>query len=132
MTEPPPDPDASPDTQRHVARTRDLSRNVMAFDLDAEAKQLVVDPKGTHTARTLAKLDTMRLTLMRMRAGSRTQEHQASHQVSIHTVSGHVVIHAQGNPVELPAGHVVVFARGIAHDVAATEDSVVLITVSAA
>jgi len=103
----------------------------MPFDLVAEAKELALAPDATHTARTLAKLDAIRVTLMKVRAGSTIKEHQVSHQVSIHTVSGHVVVHAQGTPVELPAGHVVVLARGIAHDVAAKDDSVVLITISA-
>jgi quercetin dioxygenase-like cupin family protein len=72
----------------------------------------------------------MRLTLMAIRTGSAVQEHRTGHQVSIHTVSGHVVVHAQGQALDLPAGHVVVLERGIAHDVTATEDSAVLITVA--
>lgn len=121
----------SADAERHLARYGGLSRRVMAFDLASESGQLSMAPEATHTARTLAKLDTIRLTVMKIKAGETVQEHQVAHQVSLHTLSGHVVLHIEGDPVDMPAGHVTVLGRGVAHDIAATEDSTVLITVSA-
>lgn len=126
-----PDPSMSSDAQRHQARYGALSRNVMVFDLASEAKQLTVPSEAAHTARTLAKLDAIRLTLMKLTAGCTISEHQIAHQVSLETVSGRVVVHVEGQAVELPPGHVMVLARGVAHDIAARQDSVVLITVSA-
>jgi quercetin dioxygenase-like cupin family protein len=131
MGEATPDASASGDAERHHARYGALSRNVMVFDLASEAKQLTLPFESVHTARTLAKLDTIRLTLMKLSANSTIREHQVAHQVSLQTVSGHVVVHVEGQPLEMPAGHVIVLARGIAHDIVAKEDSVVLLTVSA-
>ncbi|HEX7668943.1 MAG TPA: hypothetical protein VF395_05145 [Polyangiaceae bacterium] len=131
MAEATPDASVSSDTQRHQARYGALSRNVMVFDLASESKQITLPSESTHTARTLAKLDAIRLTLMKLTAKSTIREHQIAHQVSLQTVSGHVVVHVEGQPLEMPAGHVIVIARGIAHEIAASEDSVVLITVSA-
>lgn len=131
MAEATPDASASSDAERHQARYAGLSRNVMVFELGSESKQLTIPSGSAHSARTLAKLDAIRLTLMKLSANATIREHQVAHQVSLQTVSGHVVVHVEGQPVEMPAGHVIVLARGIAHEIAASEDSVVLITVSA-
>jgi quercetin dioxygenase-like cupin family protein len=127
-----PDAAVSNDAERHEARYAPLSRNVMVFDLASESKELPWSETAhtAHTARTLAKLDAMRLTLMKLSAKSTVPEHHATHQVSLQTVSGSVVVHVEGQAVEMPAGHVMVLARGVAHAIAAREDSVVLVTVS--
>jgi quercetin dioxygenase-like cupin family protein len=127
---PVPDSFLSSDAERHEVRYGPLSRNVIAFDLASEAKQIALPHDATHTARTLSKLDAMRLTLMKLNRGARIPEHQVSYQVSLQTVSGHVVVHVEGQAVEMPAGHVIVLAREVAHDIAARDDSVVLVTVS--
>lgn len=124
------DPSTSSDAERHRARASALSRSAMVFDLASEARQLTLPPEALHAARTLARLDTLRLTLLKLTAGSAVREHQVAHQIALHTVSGRVVVHAEGQPQEVPAGYVIVLDRGIAHDILAKEDSVVLLTVS--
>jgi len=131
MTEAIPDATVSADAERHQARFGRLSRNVMVFDLASESTQLTLPSESDHTARTLAKLDAIRLTLLKLSANATIREHQVAHQVSLQVVSGHIVVHVERQPVEMPAGHLMVLARGIAHDIAAKEDSVILLTISA-
>lgn len=103
----------------------------MAFDLAAESTRFDIVPESRHTGRTLVRLDAMRVTLMKLEAGSAIPEHQTSRDVSIHVLSGRVVLHVEGLPVDMPAGHMAVLQRGAAHDIVAKEDSSVLLTVSA-
>jgi quercetin dioxygenase-like cupin family protein len=117
--------------QRHSARQTELSGRIMAFDLTAQPTEAPADGLASQSGRTLAKLDTLRLTLMKLEAGKTVAEHQAAHQLSIHTVSGHIVLHVDGLPLDVPAGNVVVLERNVAHDIVAKEDSTVLITVAA-
>jgi hypothetical protein len=125
------EPPLGADAERHLARNRALTRRVMAFDLVAESTRLSIAPGARHTTGTLAKLDAMRLALMKLESGSAILEHQSTHQISIHVLSGHVVLNVEGLPVDMPAGHVVVLERGVAHDIVAKEASSVLLTVSA-
>jgi quercetin dioxygenase-like cupin family protein len=126
-----PQPPLGADRERHLARHRALTGRVMAFDLLAESSRLSIAPGARHTTRTLAKLDAMRVALMKLESGSAILEHQSTHQISIHVLSGHVVLNVEGLPVDMPTGHVVVLERGVAHDIVAKEASSVLLTVSA-
>ena len=117
--------------ERHSARESELSGRIMAFDLTAEPTEAPADGLASQSGRTLAKLDTLRLTLMKLEAGKTVVEHQAAHQLSIQTVSGHIVLHVDGLPLDMPAGNIVVLERNVAHDIVAKEDSTVLVTVAA-
>jgi quercetin dioxygenase-like cupin family protein len=123
-------PPLGADRERHLARHRELTGRVMTFDLAAESTRLSIATDAGHTTRTLAKLDALRLALMKLEAGSAILEHQTMHQVSIHVLSGHIVLRVEGLPVDMPTGHVVVLERGVAHDIVAQEASSVLLTVS--
>ena len=129
MTLPPESLSAS--EERHQARNEELRGRSMAFDLAEESSKLPASRDAAQSGRTLAKLGTLRLTLMRIDAGRTIAEHRSVHQVSIQTVSGHVVLHIDGLPMDLPAGNVVVLEREVAHDIVAKEDSTLLVTVSA-
>jgi quercetin dioxygenase-like cupin family protein len=121
----------TPDLDRHRAREQELKGRTMAFDLTGEASHLFVTPDSAQNARTLAKLDSLRLVLMKLGAGKALERHQASHQMTIQTVSGHVAVHIEGDaPLEAPAGTVIVLERDVQHDVVAKDDSIVLLTVS--
>ena len=117
--------------ERHNARESELSARSMAFDLTAEAAELPSSDDALQSARTLAKLDTLRLTLMKLDTGKAIEAHRSSHQLSLHTLTGHVVLHIDGIPLELPAGKVVVLDRDVVHDITAREDSALLVTVAA-
>lgn len=117
--------------ERHSAKESELSARSMAFDLSAEAAELSSSDDALQSARTLAKLDTLRLTLMKLDSGKAIELHRSSHQLSLHTLTGHVVLHIDGIPLELPAGKVVVLERDVVHDITAREDSTLLVTVAA-
>ena len=65
-----------------------------------------------------------------MRARARLEEHDAAARVSIQTLSGRLRLHVAGEPVELPAGHLLVLDRDLVHDVEALEDCVFLLTIA--
>jgi quercetin dioxygenase-like cupin family protein len=117
--------------ERHSAQRTELSGRIMAFDLTAEPTAAVDDHEESQSGRTLARLDALRLTLMKLESGKTVTEHRSSHQISIQTVSGHVVLHIEGVPLDVPAGNVVVLERDVVHDIVAKEDSTVLVTVAA-
>ena len=128
----PPEVHASSVTQeRHFARRSELSGRIMAFDLTLEPTGAVDEHEESQNGRTLARLDALRLTLMKLEAGKTIAEHRSSHQISIQTVSGHVVLHIEGVPLDVPAGNVVVLERDVVHDIVAKEESTVLVTVAA-
>jgi quercetin dioxygenase-like cupin family protein len=66
---------------------------------------------------------------MSLKAGTIVKEHKTDHEISIQTVSGHVVIHTQLERVDLPSGRVAVLQRDVVHDIEAHGDSAILITV---
>jgi len=102
---------------------------IRAFDLVLETHELALAKNPERTGRTIARLNTLRLTLMSLKAGTIVKEHKTDHEISIQTVSGHVAIHTQLERVDLPAGRVAVLERDVVHDIEAQGDSAILITV---
>jgi quercetin dioxygenase-like cupin family protein len=120
----------SADVARHLARKHELSGRSMTFDLTTEADDLTLSRDAVQNARTLAKLDGLRLVLLKLSAGKTLERHQASHQMTIQTLRGHVAVHVDGIPTDAPAGIVVVLESRVPHDIFAQEDSTLLLTVS--
>jgi quercetin dioxygenase-like cupin family protein len=116
--------------ERHERRQAEITQRLMPFDLRAEAARIPRVPAPEHTARTIVHLDALRLTLITVDAGARVNEHRTDHPLSIQTLSGHVVVHADGMAFDLPQGKLLVVDSGVPHDVEAHEDSTVLVTVS--
>lgn len=105
---------------------------IRVFALSSEALHVALSASGEHpeyTGRTIARLETLRLTLMSLKSGASLKRHKTEHEVSIQTVSGHVVLHTSLGQIELPAGSVAVLERYAPHDVVARGDSAILITV---
>jgi quercetin dioxygenase-like cupin family protein len=102
---------------------------VRIFDLGREALNLTLAVAPERNARTIARLETLRLTLMKLEAGSCVMQHKSQHQISIQTVSGHVVLHTPAALADLPAGRIAVLERSAMHDIEALADSTILITV---
>ena len=102
---------------------------VRTFDLALEAHDLALATNPERTGKTIARLDTLRLTLMSLKASSIVKQHKTDHEISIQTVSGHVAIHTELERVDLPTGRVAVLERDVVHDIEAHADSAILITV---
>lgn len=105
---------------------------ILSFDLAAEAEALRREARGSggHGARTLVKDAGLRIVLLVLEAGARIHEHKTDHRISVQTLSGRVGLQLPGEAIDLPAGKLLVLDEGIAHDVVAREDSVVLLSMS--
>ena len=102
---------------------------IKLLDLEAESESIAAAHDPVRSARTLARLDTLRLTLMKLKSGAKVKQHHTDHELSIHTVSGHVSIQTPHGRFELPQGRIAVLGRGLVHDIEAQEESAILVTV---
>jgi quercetin dioxygenase-like cupin family protein len=103
------------------------------FDLADEIEQLNNEEhwlKDGRISKTLVKHSDFRIVLMFMKAGTLMQEHKTDARISIHALSGRLLIKLDSETVELPAGHLLVLEKGLSHDVKAIEESVFLLSIS--
>jgi quercetin dioxygenase-like cupin family protein len=113
--------------------TARLSAPLLKFDLADEIEQLNNEEhwiKGERISKTLVKHSDFRIVLMFMKAGTLMQEHKTDARISIHALSGRLLIKLDSETVELPAGHLLVLEKGLSHDVKAIEESVFLLSIS--
>lgn len=66
---------------------------------------------------------------MALKAGLHVEEQQAEARMSIQTVTGHIVVRAVRRTFDLPMGGLLAY-RSIIHDVAALEESAVLLSIA--
>jgi quercetin dioxygenase-like cupin family protein len=113
--------------------TARLSAPLLKFDLAGEIEQLNNEEhwlKDGRISKTLVKHSDFRIVLMFMKAGTMMQEHKTDARISIHALSGRLLIKLDSQTVELPAGHLLVLEKGLSHDVKAIEESVFLLSIS--
>lgn len=113
--------------------TARLTAPLLTFDLAAEIEQLNNAEhwlKDGRISKTLVKHSDFRIVLMFMQAGTLMQEHKADARLSIHALSGRLLIKLDRQTVELPAGHLLVLEKGLSHDVTALEESAFLLSIS--
>lgn len=104
----------------------------LEFDLATESEQLQREPEWStgRNAKTLAKYADLRVVLMTLRATTRVPEHRTEGRITIHAISGHLRVRAEGRTFDLPPGGLLALDRGLGHDVEAMEDSVLLLTIA--
>lgn len=95
---------------------------------DREMREEPAYARDGHTARTLVREPDLRIVLIVMKAGSRIDEHEAEDTASIHVLSGHIRLLLPERTVHVPAGQLLVLARGLRHAVEAASDSAFLLT----
>ncbi|HET6231777.1 MAG TPA: cupin domain-containing protein [Longimicrobiaceae bacterium] len=113
---------------------RPLAGPVLTFDLGrqiAEIRGEEAFQRSGRGGRTLAKSGRFRLTLTALTAGTEIGTHQADSPMTLQVVEGGLRFRAGDRDHELRAGEVLFFGPGDAHDIRATEDSALLITISA-
>jgi|ERR1051326_1458842 quercetin dioxygenase-like cupin family protein len=113
--------------------TARLSAPLLTFDLAAEIEQLNGEEhwvKDGRISKTLVKHSDFRIVLMFMKAGTLMQEHKTDARISIHALSGRLLIKLDEQTVELPAGNLLVLEKGLSHDVNAVEESAFLLSIS--
>lgn len=113
---------------------RPLAGPVLAFDLAEQIAGVRAEEpyrRSGRGGRTLAKNGRFRLTLTVMSKGNVIETHHAGSPMTLQVVDGSLTFRADGREYSLTAGQVLFFGPGEAHDIRASEDSALLITVSA-
>ena len=113
---------------------RPLSAPNLTFDLRSQLQELRMEEayaRSGRAGRTLAKYGRMRVTLVAMVQGNVIGTHQADSPMTLHVLSGHIRFRAGGEDKELSAGQLLFFGPGDAHDLTATEETSLLLTLSA-
>jgi quercetin dioxygenase-like cupin family protein len=110
-----------------------LTAPLLTFNLKAEIKRLRGEGhwlKDGRISETLVKYSDFRIVLILMQAGTMMQEHKADARISIHGLSGRLLVQLPENTVELSAGDLLVLEKCLPHDVKAVEDSAFLLSIS--
>ena len=113
---------------------RPLAGPILTFDLREQIQALRGEDtyaRSGRAGRTLAKSGRFRLTLVAMAAGNEIGTHQADSPMTLHVLEGGITFRAGDASHEMRAGQVLFFGPGDAHDIRASEESVLLITISA-
>lgn len=113
---------------------RPLAGPVLAFDLDEQIAALRAEEpyrRSGRAGRTLAKSGRFRLVLTAMHKGNEIGTHQADSPMTLQVVKGALHFRTNGEEYALNVGQVLFFGPGEAHDIRATEDSALLLTISA-
>lgn len=113
---------------------RPLAGPVLAFDLAEQITALQAEEpyrRSGRAGRTLAKSGRFRLVLTAMARGSEINTHQADSPMTLQVVQGALTFRTNGQEYRLNAGQVLFFGPGEAHDIRASEESALLLTLSA-
>ena len=81
-------------------------------------------------AHTLSKDGRLRVVLTRLRAGARLHEHQAEGPVTVQCVQGRMRFTAEGSPIDLADGQIVMLGARVPHSVEAIDECAFLLTVA--
>jgi quercetin dioxygenase-like cupin family protein len=104
----------------------------LCLDLAAEIEALHREPAWQTgiSRKALIKYPDFRLTLIALKDKSRIEEHHNPGRISVHTVAGHIRMHAAGKSFDLSQGRVLILDRAVRHDVEALEESAFLLTIA--
>lgn len=104
---------------------------VAPFDLAALEREMrgeAAYARDGHTARSLVRLDDLRVLLVVAKAGSRIAEHRAKETATLHLLSGTVRLRLPERSVELQSGGFLALKAELRHDVEALADSAFVLT----
>ena len=80
---------------------------LLSFDLQAELRRLRAEDhpwQAGRNAKILVKYPDFRILLIALRPGAHMAKHKTIGSVSVQTVSGHVLVRAEGKVFDLPEG----------------------------
>ncbi len=102
------------------------------FNLDEQLYELHRRPEWESgiARRVLIRYPDFQITLRAMKAGTCIPNHHNPGRICVHTLRGHIHMHADGKLFDLPQGKMLVLDRAITHDVEALEESAFLLTVA--
>ena len=113
-----------------VART--LTGPLLTFDLTKQLKELRDDPAYTRSGRvgrTLAKEGAIRLTLVALDEDVEVGTHHTEHPMTVHVLSGAIRFRIGNDRRRLREGEILYFGPGAAHDIKATEETALLLSI---
>jgi quercetin dioxygenase-like cupin family protein len=124
--------ETNPDRLRpHPAARFDAPQH--QFDLDAVAARLKHEPRAGEAGRrqqTLYKRGPVSVSLFVFDRLTRLAAHRAKGVVTIHVLAGRLQVTAESQTYDLRPGGLLVLAPGVEHDVAALDESHMLLTVN--
>ena len=113
---------------------RPLAGPMLTFDLPRQIAELRAEEayqRSGRAGRTLAKSGRLRVTLVAMERDNVIGTHQADSPMTLHVLEGHIRFRADGGEMELKEGEVLFYGPGDANDIRATEETALLLTLSA-
>lgn len=113
---------------------RPLTGPMLTFDLKqqlAELRKEEAYERSGRAGRTLAKSGRMRLVMVAMAEANVIGTHQADSPMTLHVLEGDIQYRADGGVHRLHEGEILFFGPGDAHDIRASRESALLITISA-
>ena len=111
----------------------DLTAPLLTFNLEKEIERLRREEhwlKDGRISQTLVKYSDFRIVLILMQAGTVMREHKADARISIHGLSGRLMVQLPEKTVELSTGDLLVLEKCLPHDVSAVEESAFLLSIS--
>ena len=99
------------------------------FDIAEELKKIRARAAEVSST-TLLKTDTLRVVLMALKAGARLAKHHADGRLVVQVLEGEIEFHAENVPHQLRAGALVSLEAMTQHEVSASTDAVLLLTIA--
>jgi quercetin dioxygenase-like cupin family protein len=121
-----------PSDRRRSHPTERFAGPVHSFELEATANKLREEVRTSgsgHRQQTLYKHGPTSLALFVFGAGTGLAPHRAKGTVIIHVIKGRMIVTAEGDVKHLGPGGVVVLAAGVQHELAAQDETEMLLTV---
>lgn len=118
----------------HYAQGAPVAGRVLTLDVAAEATLVQEETRRrgvAHGAVSLVKHEDMRVVLLTLDGGAVLKRHEVEASVLLHVQSGAVQVVFDDETLELGPGRLCVLERGVAHELHASEDSVVLLVMGA-
>ncbi len=113
---------------------RSLAGPMLTFDLEQQLGELQREDayqRSGRAGRTLAKSGRLRVVLVALATDTVIGTHQVDSPMTLHILKGHIRYRAGAEQHELRQGELLFFGPGDAHDIRATEESALLLTLSA-
>jgi quercetin dioxygenase-like cupin family protein len=112
---------------------RQMSGRGQVFDVTDEVRNLRAElhrTSGGRAAKTLAKTDGLRVTLVLLAGGAILNPESTAGGASLHVLEGRVRVHAEGQQQDLGPHDLIVLGDNLHDPVTAIEDAVFLVTVA--
>jgi quercetin dioxygenase-like cupin family protein len=110
-----------------------VNAECLRYSLNAESQELQAEvprTSGGRTAKTLAKSDNLRVTLVHLRAGTKVHPTASAGAATLHILQGRLSVEMSGTPETAGPGELLVFTDNLRQPIQALEDCTFLVTVA--